>query len=362
MTEEIEPCEETAGDASKGPDAPRHPSLEKTDCNLQGLPEWKVPSADGIPPPADPGGKPEVPSADLALLREQLETKTKECAALLQTLAHAKVEVESLRSDFAGQKKEYMIEIRTLNEVIQKQQAETALLEAEIARLNQEKKQLKAQNLDLQYHLNLWGIPVSSGVERDADAEDIVVESSFFPPLHPLVQGEDPIPAMLRGDLESFYFPSLLQFLSGSNLMGVLTVVAETIVSKLYLEKAVLRLAGWNNRDQDLSLRTLLDECQLFPDGMAEALAHQELYDMELAAILAEKKALPEDTIRAGLKEHTRVILSYLFQLKRGSFFFQAGQILTHRELHFNLPVTDLLLKTAAEVDEGIRGVENVGK
>ena len=55
------------------------------------------------------------------------------------------------------------------------------------------------------------------------------------------------------------------------------------------------------------------------------------------------------------LKQHARVILSFLMQLKQGAFFFQPGMVTQRREFHFSLPVIDILLMTAAEVDERTR-------
>ena len=352
----IEPEEarnEPAAPARRGP-ARRHPSLEKTDC---------IPASafDSGPPPREDVSTPPLEAShdgrvsDTDLLREELEQKMRECVALCRTVEELKTQTQALRSDFSVQRDEYLLEIRTLNELIRKAQEEAASLQFEMADLKQSNKHLKAQNLSLQYILNSWGIPVCSGEESAIEMEGSCQEGLFFPALTPVTPGEDPVPVGLRGDLGVVPFPDLLLFLANSNFEGVLTVVTDGIVSKLYIEKAALRLVGWNSRDPELGLLALLEESQIVPSAALEEYRALGLYDLELASFLVTEKQIPTDTIRAGLREHARVILGYLFQSRRGLFFFQPGRILRKRDLHFQLLATDVLLKTAAEVDEKYR-------
>ena len=136
---------------------------------------------------------------------------------------------------------------------------------------------------------------------------------------------------------------------------GVLTMVSDGVVSKLYLEKGILRLAGWNHRATELSLRTLLQQSDLVNVSILERFADQSLFDLELAIALLKKEELPTNLIQSGLREHARVILTYLYEMEQGAFFFQPGFLRRQRYLQFNLPILDLLLVTAAEVDEKSR-------
>jgi hypothetical protein len=175
--------------------------------------------------------------------------------------------------------------------------------------------------------------------------------------LTPIPGGVDPVPVVLRGDLTSFYFPNLLHFLANANLDGVITVVTDDTVTKLYLESGVMLLAGWNNRDPELSLHTLLRESELVTPEKLAAFSDRDVHDLELATALVTEGQVPAPAVQSGLKEHARVILSYLFELKRGSFFFQPGQIPRRRDLQFRLSIMDVLLKTAAAMDEKTREV-----
>jgi hypothetical protein len=339
----------------------KHPSLEKTDVDL-----GKAVGGSASRREEESRAKARTPRdleaaqfADALLLREQLGTKTRECAALARNVDELKLEIEALRNDFSTRANEHLLEIRTLHEMIQKGHGEEERLQNELNEVRQANKQLKSQNLSLQYHLNLWGLPVTA-VEysrRNDSGERVVLSESFFPALVPLMEGVDPVPIGLSGDLASLSFPDLLHFLSHSSSVGVLTVVTEGVVSKLYLGKGVLQLAGWNNRDPELSLAALLEESQLV-SGEVLAELRDGAFDLELASQLVSEKFLAAPAMQAALKEHARVILGFLFQLKRGSFFFQQGQVLGKRDLQFRLPVTDVLLKTAAEMDER----ERVGK
>lgn len=342
----------------------KHPSLEKTDVDL-GKSAALLPSGSSVgegeakTQARTPKDLASIEFADALLLREQLGNKARECASLHRSVDELKLQIESLRNDFSARTNEYLLEMGALQEIIQKGHNEEERVQEQMEEVKQANKQLKAQNLSLQYHLNLWGLPVSAGgySKGNEPGNHFEVSESFFPALTPLAEGSDPVPVALSGNLVSFYFPDLLHFLSHSNSVGVLTVMTDAVVSKLYLEKGVLRLAGWSNRDPELSLAALLEESELVSQDVLAEL-REGAYDLELASQLVTEKFLAAPAMQAGLKEHARVILGFLFQLKRGSFFFQPGQVPGKRDLQFRLPITDVLLKTAAEMDER----ERVGK
>jgi hypothetical protein len=291
---------------------------------------------------------------DAVALREAFEQKVRDCTVLSRSADALKSEIETLRSDCSVQKVEFLVERRALKESLAKRQSQAAELQEVSRELKQGNQQLEEQNLASQYHLNLWGIPLlpGEGTQEDAQSASKNSKGTFFPTLKPLAGDADPIPPVLRGDLASFCFPDLLHFLANSKLQGVLTVGADGMFSKLYLEEAVLQLAGWNNRDPDLRLAALLEESGLVPHDVLHELKDRWSFDLELAQVLRVEKKIPGKVIEEGLREHARVILSYLFQLKRGALFFQPGQIPPEHHLRFHLPVTDILLKTAAEMDE----------
>lgn len=353
-----EPAEHPRTEESAPPESPpRHRSMEKTDCDLGQHPGEEIEDAAQEAGDAPGSHADEDLLADMDLLREEFLKKQNECSFLQARVVELRTEIEALRSDFSVQRDELREEIRTLNGLVEAARTDSEALDAELDSLQQANKQLKAQNLTLQYHLNLWGIPVATGEvsPESTDGPAREEEKTFFPALQPVRGGVDPIPVSLRGELSVLSFPDLLHFLANTNLRGVLTVVAEGVVSKLYLEGPVLRMVGWNSRDRDLGLLTLLTESELIPHEKSGELGEQDLFDWELARILVTEKQIPEKTVRLGLKEHARVVLGYLFQLRHGAFFFQSGQIQRMRELQFELLITDVLLKTAAEMDEKTR-------
>lgn len=318
------------------------------------------PAPQAAPRPGPQAPSPSAPAGaeppDLAILREHLRKKQTECSALAGRNEGLRTEIEALRTDYTVQQAERLAEIEALKQVVTRSNEETRRLEGDVSALKKDNKELKAQNLSLQYHLNLWGIPVCAGGGTEERLQGTGEDgNTFFPALTPLAGAEDPIPIVLRGDLAALAFPDLLQFLASSKRSGVVTVVTDQIVAKLYLENSVLRLAGWNNRDPELGLLALLEEAELLAAEVCEEFRESRLYDLELAERLVAEKNVPADTVRIGLREHTRVILSYLFQVNRGTFFFQPGQIPRRKDLQFQLLVTDLLLKTAAEMDEKTR-------
>jgi hypothetical protein len=170
----------------------------------------------------------------------------------------------------------------------------------------------------------------------------------------PVEDGDDPVPVVLRGDLASLPFPNLLNFLSNSHVSGVVTVVADGVVAKLCVERHYLTLAGWNHPDPEIRLLALLLEAEIITPALADELEREGLYDLDVAERLVAEDLVPLETLQECLREHTRIILSYLFELKEGAFFFQPGQV-QDSDLHFYLSITDILLKTAAAADERAR-------
>ena len=294
-------------------------------------------------------------------LNHEVRRRNQEVATLKHKVNELKAESDVLRSDHSVRSADGELEMSTLETLLQKSQAQIEKMERDGTRQKRQNKTLKSQNLRLQYLLNSWGIPVTSTsddgqVPQSQDGEE---ERTFFPKLNALVEGLDPIPVVLRGDLYTFGFPNLMAFLGNSNLTGVLTMVSGGIVSKLYLEKEVLRLAGWNNKDEDLSLARLLADSERVPNAVLERFTREPHYDLELAMNLLQDEELPTQEVQAGLMDHARVILAHLFENEQGAFFFQPGILRRQRYLQFNLPVLDILLATATEVDHRTRALSS---
>ena len=261
-------------------------------------------------------------------LNHEVRRRNQEVQSLKHRVDELEAETNVLRSEHSVQSADGQLEMDTLETLLQKSQDQLERLERDVARQKRSNRSLKSQNLRLQYLLNSWGIPVSSTGEdpsvpsgQSEDGE----ERTFFPKLSALVEGLDPIPVVLKGDLYTFGFPNLMSFLSNSNLTGVLTMVSGGVVSKLYVEKDALRLAGWNNKDPDASLGAVLDSMADVPDGLIDRLTAEPCYDLELAVHLLQNEELPTQVVQNGLMEHARSILGELFGAEQGAFFFQPG-------------------------------------
>ncbi len=328
----------------------KHRSLEKTD-------KLSLETATPTEPVAAPQATtPEESLSDTQLLKTKLSETERERDSLKWATVQLETELAARRSDFAAQKAEQLSELRVLHEVAERAHSEASLLKEGLRDARATNKALKAQNLSLQHVLNQWGVPAeandSSAFKLAAFEEGL---DRSFPKLTQGPDGHDPVPTLLRGELGSFCFPDLLHFLSNTIPRGVLTVVSDQIITKLYLERSALLYVGWNNRDSDLSLARLLEESGMVSAETLAEIVHRADFDLELATVLLGENHVPAQTIRSGLKEHARVILGFLFHLRAGSFFFQEGEVERKRELEFRLPVTDVLLKTAAEMDEKTR-------
>ena len=285
---------------------------------------------------------------------ESPESLTQDLESLRQENRHLRMELDALRGDYSARTQEQDDELRVSKQSETETQKELEKLHSELRRAVRALKELKAQNLDLQYHLNAWGIPVSSGAS-EALLMSEKTRGRFFSPIVPLEAGVDPAPTILRGDLRVMHLANLLGFLGQIGFVGVLTVVCDGLVSKLFVEGGSLRLVAWNLRDSDFSLPTLLVESELLSQDDAAVYEEENLFDLEVANRLLYEGRLDEETLRAGLKEHTMVILTQLFQLDQGAFFFQEGRPSCEASLQFELSIPDLLLRTATSMDEDSR-------
>ena len=318
----------------------KHSSLEKTQAIHLGTTEDSS------------ARRPTDEVSDLDLLRETLFRKCTEFDAAQRHVQELKVAFAALQNDFSGEKAEHLAELKTLQDILRRANADNVEQQASLKEARKVSRELKSQNLDLQHRLGQWGIPLPAGALRlPADAVP-GMEEGFFPPLQPVEGSADPVPADLRGDLSTIDFPDLLHFLARPQRTGVVTVLCDAILSKLFIEQGVLQYAGWNNPDPELSLAKLLVDSGLVPKGVLDELRGRARFDLELAATLVDEKKIPVDVVRTGLHEHAKVILGYLFHLKSGTFFFQRGVIERKAGLEFRQSIVDILLKTAAEVDE----------
>ena len=289
-------------------------------------------------------------------LEQALALRDTECRNLERKLEEMRAQLQSLRSDFSAQLSELKTENETQRVLLERNTEANAKHEETQAQLRHDNKELKAQNLDLQYHLNQWGLPVESSIPGESAFEDDLAQStSFFPPLTPFEGSADPVPVACKGDMGTFQFPDLIHFLGNSHYIGVLTLISDGIVSKLYLDSGVLRLASWNNREKERGLTTILRQSEVVSESALVSLSGLPLFDLEVASIVLRQQLAEAEDLRLALKEHARLILGFLFEVKQGTFFFQPGQVEAMEDLQFRLPVIDVLLHTAAEVDERMR-------
>ncbi|MBN1441408.1 MAG: DUF4388 domain-containing protein, partial [Planctomycetes bacterium] len=287
-------------------------------------------------------------------LRETLIRQKAEIEQMQRSNEQIRMRLEALQGDFSIRVADQEAEIRVRKEACEQSFVEAERLSQELRQAEQANKLLKSQNLDLQYHLNAYGIPVLSGsdFERNLLERAKIGQSRFFPAILPAMPGQDPVPIVLRGDLSAFHLASLLSFLANTNLFGVLTVLGQNSAAKLFIEEGALRLVAWNDRESLCSIPNLLVESDLLTEDEVATYREEKLYDLEVVMRLLYEGRLERDTLRACLLEYTHLIVTQLFEQEEGTFFLQQGTILFDKQLLFRLSITDLLLRTAAHVDQ----------
>lgn len=270
--------------------------------------------------------------------------------------AHAqlRLQIETLRRDFSARLAEQQRELEIRVHALEESQRLARDLEEHLEAERRLTKDLKRQNLSLQHHLNAWGIPVSLVDPAESSAGESA-HQRFFPRVVPPEPGDDPTPVALRGDLRIFHVMSVLSFLGNSNLTGVLTLVHDDTVTKIFVESATLGLVAWSRRHSPCGLPYLLIESELLTPEEVISYQEENLYDFEIANRLLYEGKLDVDTIRECLREHARIILTQLLQLDAGTFFFQRGRPTYDQNLKFRLSITDLLLRSLTMVDEKTR-------
>lgn len=288
---------------------------------------------------------------DLSRLRDEVERQTEQTAGLARTVASLELELETARKDHETRQADFEVEAGALRNLLERAQGRLTELLAEADNTLLANHELKAQNLELQYQLNLWGIPVTTG--DDAGAELTPPHGrTFFPRLRSSEMESDPARPILRGDLGAFKTPDIISLLGNCGATGILTILSEGTAVKFYLEHGVLRMAGWNKLDPGLGLVAILQEMGAIGETKGQRLHDSGMSDMEAAETLRQEGSPPIEKIRGGLRRQAGRILSRTLGLERGVFLFHGGTIEEHREILFDCPITNAILEAARETDE----------
>ena len=104
-------------------------------------------------------------STDPQSLVEALSRREHQCAELEQTVNDLKIQIDALRNDYSALEAEHETELKAYRLVVEQRADSRTELEGQVTELNDDNRKLKAQNLDLQYHLSQWGSPRSLGSE-----------------------------------------------------------------------------------------------------------------------------------------------------------------------------------------------------
>lgn len=158
----------------------------------------------------------------------------------------------------------------------------------------------------------------------------------------------------LQGDLREFGVPEVFQILERQEKSGRLRIDAEAEKIEIYFEEGRIVgafLAGRNPSDSLLEVLCKLGHLSEERAGEFRKMRAEDL--RSLPALLERELILPAGEIDRILRQHTEEMLFPIFQLKRGSFFFEAGEALAEDlQITPPLPVEPILLEGLRKADE----------
>ena len=159
----------------------------------------------------------------------------------------------------------------------------------------------------------------------------------------------------IEGNLATYEFSDLLQWLAQGNKTGVLTVTDGGVEYKLGFDHGRIDMSSSSDPEQRLD--TYLHRKGVIDDAtLARAERLREATQMMSGQVLVTLGAVTELELAQALRDKTEQILCELLTWERGTFEFEGGERSESTMVPISLEVTKLLLESMHRLDQGQQG------
>jgi hypothetical protein len=155
----------------------------------------------------------------------------------------------------------------------------------------------------------------------------------------------------LRGNLKTMSLPDILQWIAQGQKTGTLHLERRSIKKRIIVRDGQI-FSSWSNDPRESLGQFLIRESMVTEEQLFKALIGQEEKGRLIGSILVSEGILTEDDLRLALQAKAVETIYDLFLWPEGEFDFREGEFPYDVLIHWETPVTPVILEGIRRVDE----------
>jgi hypothetical protein len=155
----------------------------------------------------------------------------------------------------------------------------------------------------------------------------------------------------LRGNLKTMSLPDILQWIAAGQKTGTLHLERRSVRKRLIVRDGQI-FSSWSNDPRESLGQFLVRERMVTEEQLFKALLGQEEKGRLIGSILVADGVIEEDELRLALQAKAVETIYDLFLWPEGEFDFKEGEFPTDVLIHWETPVTPVILEGIRRVDE----------
>jgi Domain of unknown function (DUF4388) len=155
----------------------------------------------------------------------------------------------------------------------------------------------------------------------------------------------------LRGNLKTMSLPDILQWIAAGQKTGTLHLERGSVKKRIIVRDGQI-FSSWSNDPRESLGQFLIRERLVTEEQLFKALIGQEEKGRLLGSLLVAEGVLTEDDLRLALQAKAVETIYDLFLWPEGEFDFREGEFPYDVLIHWETPVTPVILEGIRRVDE----------
>lgn len=155
----------------------------------------------------------------------------------------------------------------------------------------------------------------------------------------------------LRGNLKTMSLPDILQWIAAGQKTGTLHLERRSVKKRIIVRDGQI-FSSWSNDPRESLGQFLIRERMVSEEQLFKALIGQEEKGRLIGSILVSEGVLTEDDLRLALQAKAVETIYDLFLWTEGEFDFREGEFPYDVLIHWETPVTPVILEGIRRVDE----------
>jgi hypothetical protein len=155
----------------------------------------------------------------------------------------------------------------------------------------------------------------------------------------------------LRGNLKTMSLPDILQWIAAGQKTGTLHLERRSVKKRIIVRDGQI-FSSWSNDPRESLGQFLIREDMVSEEQLFKALIGQEEKGRLIGSILVTEGVLTEDDLRLALQAKAVETIYDLFLWPEGEFEFREGEFPYDVLIHWETPVTPVILEGIRRVDE----------